>query len=121
MKYSCRARRLEIATRSRSRSPARAMPKTVAGLDNLPPVPGSSILGNPVQRLEDGPILRGRARYLDDLHLPGALHAVFVRSTVAHARLLAVDTETARSMPGVAAVFTAADLGLDPLRPMSIV
>jgi aerobic carbon-monoxide dehydrogenase large subunit len=95
------------------------MPKTVAGVGNLPAVPGSSVLGHPVQRIEDRPILEGAARYLDDLALPGALHAVFVRSTVAHARLLAVDTEAAGSMPGVAAVFTAADLGLDPVRPMS--
>jgi carbon-monoxide dehydrogenase large subunit len=82
-------------------------------------VPGSSILGKPVLRLEDRSILEGAARYLDDLALPGALHAVFVRSTVTHARLLAVDTKAARSVPDVAAVFTAADLGLDPIRPMS--
>jgi aerobic carbon-monoxide dehydrogenase large subunit len=97
------------------------MPGTVAGLGNLPAVPGSSVLGNPVQRLEDRPILEGAARYLDDLTLPSALHAVFVRSAVAHARLLAIGTEVARSMPGVVAVFTAADLGLDPVRPISSV
>src|SRR4029434_1929866 len=42
----------------------------------------------------------------------GALHAAFVRSTIAHARILSVDADAARSMPGVAGVFTAVDLGI---------
>ncbi|HZP30932.1 MAG TPA: xanthine dehydrogenase family protein molybdopterin-binding subunit [Acidimicrobiia bacterium] len=54
-------------------------------------------------------------RYLADLPGP-ALHAVFVRSQVAHGRVVALDTETARSAPGVVAVLTAADLRLGPVR-----
>ncbi|MCA1847183.1 MAG: xanthine dehydrogenase family protein molybdopterin-binding subunit, partial [Actinobacteria bacterium] len=73
---------------------------------------GTSILGNPVRRLEDPRILSGGAHYVADLDLPGGLTAVFVRSTMAHARLEAVDTETAVKMPGVVGVYTAADLGL---------
>ena len=73
---------------------------------------GTSILGNPVKRLEDPRILRGGARYVADLDLPGALTAVFVRSTMAHARLGSIDTETAAKMPGVVGVYTADDLGL---------
>ena len=73
---------------------------------------GTSILGNPVKRLEDPRILRGGARYVADLDLPGALTAVFVRSTMAHARLESVDTEAAAKMPGVVGVYTADDLGL---------
>jgi carbon-monoxide dehydrogenase large subunit len=75
-------------------------------------VTGTSILGHPVLRLEDRPILSGDARYVADLDLPGATTAVFVRSTMAHARLEAVDTETAVKMPGVVGVYTADDLGL---------
>jgi len=75
-------------------------------------VTGTSILGNPVKRVEDPRILSGDARFVADLDLPGALTAVFVRSTMAHARLEAVDTEAAAKMPGVVAVYTADDLGL---------
>jgi aerobic carbon-monoxide dehydrogenase large subunit len=60
-----------------------------------PPVTGTSILGNPVRRVEDPRILSGGARYVADLELTGALTAVFVRSTMAHARLESVDTEAA--------------------------
>jgi aerobic carbon-monoxide dehydrogenase large subunit len=69
-------------------------------------VTGTSILGHPVKRLEDGPILAGRARYVADLELPGVLTGVFVRSTMAHARLGSVDTGEAAKMPGVVGVFT---------------
>ncbi|HZI37970.1 MAG TPA: molybdopterin cofactor-binding domain-containing protein, partial [Acidimicrobiia bacterium] len=73
---------------------------------------GTSILGNPVKRLEDPRILSGGARYVADLQLPGCLTAVFVRSTMAHARIESVDTEAAAKMPGVVGVYTAGDLGL---------
>jgi carbon-monoxide dehydrogenase large subunit len=78
----------------------------------LPGVTGTSILGNPVPRVEDTRILSGGARYVADLELTGVLTAVFVRSTVAHARLESVDTEAAAKMPGVVGVYTAEDLGL---------
>jgi carbon-monoxide dehydrogenase large subunit len=78
----------------------------------LPGVTGTSILGNPVRRVEDPRILFGGTRYVADLELTGATTAVFVRSTMAHARLESVDTEAAGKMPGVVGVFTAADLGL---------
>ncbi|HEY3241073.1 MAG TPA: molybdopterin cofactor-binding domain-containing protein, partial [Acidimicrobiia bacterium] len=83
-------------------------------------MPGS-ILGHPVVRTEDPKILVGDARYVDDLDLPGALHAVFVRSTVGHARVEGVDTAAAAAMPGVAGVFTAADLALAPIAPLSMI
>jgi carbon-monoxide dehydrogenase large subunit len=73
--------------------------------------PGS-ILGHPVLRSEDPDLLTGRARYTEDLPAQGALHVAFVRSQMAHARILGVDAEAARSMPGVIGVYTAADLGL---------
>ncbi len=71
-----------------------------------------SILGNPVIRLEDPRILRGDARYVDDLPMPGAAHLVFVRSTIAHARIESIDTSDAKAMPGVVAVYTSDDLEL---------
>ncbi len=71
-----------------------------------------SVLGHRVERREDPPLLTGAAEYLADLHPPGVLHAVFVRSTVAHGELRAVDATDARAQPGVVAVFTAEDLVL---------
>src|SRR5213080_4284651 len=85
-----------------------------------PPVTGTSILGHPVQRLEDRPILVGDARYVADLDLPGALTAVFVRSTMAHARTGSVDTGKAAKMPGVVGVYTADDLGLPDIPPFAM-
>jgi aerobic carbon-monoxide dehydrogenase large subunit len=78
--------------------------------------PHGSLLGNAVPRLEDPDILFGRAEYVDDLDIPGVLHLAFVRSTVAHAELGAVDTTGAAGLPGVAGVFTAADLDV-PVAP----
>ncbi len=63
-----------------------------------------------VPRKEDVRFLKGEGRYMDDLQPEGTLHAVFVRSTVAHATLGPIDTSVAAGMPGVVAVYTAADL-----------
>lgn len=73
-----------------------------------------SLLGNRVVRTEDPRLLTGAARYLADLPFEAPVHAVFVRSDVAHGRLLGVDADEARSMPGVVAVWTAADLDIAP-------
>ncbi len=67
-------------------------------------------IGQPVSRKEDPVLLRGEGRYTDDVSLPGQLHAVLVRSRYAHGVLRTVDTQTARDMPGVVGVYTAADL-----------
>jgi carbon-monoxide dehydrogenase large subunit len=74
-------------------------------------MPGS-ILGTSVRRVEDPELLVGTAEFVDDLDIPGVLHLAFVRSTVAHARLLGVDVADTRAMPGVVDVFVAADLDL---------
>ncbi|MCZ7526735.1 MAG: molybdopterin-dependent oxidoreductase [Acidimicrobiia bacterium] len=79
-------------------------------------VGSGSILGNAVRRVEDPGILRGETRYLDDVPVEGVAHLVFVRSTIAHARLESVDTSEAAAMPGVLAAHAAADLGLAPLQ-----
>src|SRR4051812_33526093 len=74
-------------------------------------MPGS-ILGNAVARLEDPDLLEGRATYIDNLDWPNKAYLVFVRSTVAHGVIRGIDVEGARAMPGVVAVFTAADLAI---------
>src|SRR4051795_10327144 len=77
-----------------------------------------SILGTRVVRTEDPLFLTRGATYTDDLvddRLAGALHATFVRSQVGHGRLLSVDASAAREAPGVVAVYTAADIDLDPI------
>jgi carbon-monoxide dehydrogenase large subunit len=69
------------------------------------------VFGKRIKRNEDPRLLTGRALFTDDVQLPGMLHAAFVRSPYAHARLLSVDTAAARLMPGVHAVYAADDLG----------
>ena len=78
---------------------------------------GTSLLGNSVPRREDANLVRGRGGYAGNVALDGMLHAHFVRSTVAHGEILSVEVDDARTMPGVVAVYTAADLGLADRRP----
>src|SRR5215467_7516040 len=80
--------------------------------------------GASIKRSEDPRILTGGGRYVDDIKLPGMLHAAFVRSPLPHARVAAVDVTAAQALPGVVAVLTGADLaaitipGPDPLLAM---
>ena len=76
-----------------------------------------SILGTRVVRVEDPRFLTGEGTYIGNLSLPGALHLSFVRSTMAHARLLDIDASDALAMPGVVAVWTAQDIDLEPAPP----
>ena len=75
-------------------------------------------IGQPVSRTEDPFLLRGAGRYTDDLGLPGQLHAVLVRSGHAHGILRGIDAEAARALPGVHAIYTAADLAAGGIEPM---
>jgi len=68
------------------------------------------LIGAKVPRVEDRRILTGRGRYVDDLHLPHMLHATFLRSPVAHARVAALDASAAKRAPGVVAVFTGEEM-----------
>ncbi len=63
-----------------------------------------------MRRREDPHLVTGRGRYAGDIHLPGLAHLVFARSAQPHAAIRSIDVETARAMPGVIAVWTAADL-----------
>jgi carbon-monoxide dehydrogenase large subunit len=71
---------------------------------------GAKYFGARVTRLEDPVLLTGRGRFVSDITLPGMLHACFVRSPHAHARIHRIDASAARAMPAVHAVLTAQDL-----------
>lgn len=70
----------------------------------------ASAIGASLPRLEAADKASGRARYVDDVRLPGMLHAAVLTSTEAHARLVAVRIDAARAMPGVKAIVTGFDL-----------
>ncbi len=77
-----------------------------------------SILGNRVLRKEDPKFLTTGGIYTDDLVEPllnGAAFVTYVRSTVAHGAIVSIDSSDAATMPGVLAIYTAADLGLEPV------
>ena len=80
---------------------------------------GGSILGTRVLRKEDPKFLTTGGVYVDDMRneplLQGALHVTYVRSTVAHGLITSIDASDALQMPGVIAVYTGADLGLQPV------
>ena len=82
-------------------------------MPTLPP----SMFGQPALRSEDPRFLTGRGRYLENLPIEGVLRAVFVRSMMPHARVISVDVEAARAMPGVVAVYTADDLAIRAMPP----
>jgi carbon-monoxide dehydrogenase large subunit len=75
-------------------------------------------IGAPVRRVEDPRFLTGTGRFIEDIHFPGELHGVFVRSQHAHANILGIDIEAAARSPGVVAVFTGADMAADDIGPM---
>ena len=68
-------------------------------------------IGAPIRRNEDPRLLRGLGSFVDDIEPPGVLHAAILRGPYGHARIRAIDTARARTMPGVHDVYTAADLG----------
>ena len=68
-------------------------------------------LGQRLKRTEDPRLLTGQAMFVDDVEINGMLHAAFLRSDYAHARIRSIDVSAARSRPGVVAVYTAEDLG----------
>jgi carbon-monoxide dehydrogenase large subunit len=91
-----------VSVRTPPGEPDQPPERTGSGLD--PPF-GESLL-----RVEDGPLLRGRATFLDDLNPEGLLHVALLRSPLAHARIESIDLSGARLAPGVVAVFSATDL-----------
>ena len=82
-------------------------------------LPATRYLGESVHRIEDERVLTGGGRYVDDLQLTGMLHAVFVRSPLAHARITSVDVSRARTLPGVVDVLTAEEVA-EGTTPMAV-
>jgi carbon-monoxide dehydrogenase large subunit len=72
-------------------------------------------MAQPVRRVEDPRLLKGNGSYTDDVTPPGALHGVVLRSPHAAAKILSIDTEAARAVPGVVAIYTSADLRADAI------
>ena len=93
--------------------------REAGGPDDSSPSYALRAVGRPVRRLEDARRVRGEGIYVDDVHVPGMLHATVVRSPMAHARVRALDASAARSMPGVEAVLGAAELR-EALRPIPV-
>ena len=77
-----------------------------------------NMMGSPIKRREDPRLITGGSAYTDDIRLMDMHYLQVVRSPYAHARITAIDTAAAKAMPGVVAVYTAADVkGLGPLPP----
>jgi carbon-monoxide dehydrogenase large subunit len=72
--------------------------------------PNERWIGRPVKRREDPRLIAGRGQFIEDLNIPNMADVVLVRSIHAHARILSIETEAAKSMPGVIVVITAGDL-----------
>ena len=72
--------------------------------------PRGPYVGTPMKRVEDPRLVRGIATFVDDLRLTGLLHAAFVRSPYAHAKINRINLDAARAVPGVVGVFLAADI-----------
>ncbi len=79
------------------------------------------MFGVPALRSEDPRFLRGEGRYLENIEIPGALHAAFVRSIMPHATVAGIGVSAAQTAAGVAGVYVASDLGLAPLPPSGTV
>src|SRR5437899_1883595 len=78
----------------------------------------NTLIGSPVERVEDLRFVQGRGQFVADLTRPGQWHAAMVRSPVAHGRIRAIDASAALALPGVRAVLTARDIGTPiPLIP----
>jgi carbon-monoxide dehydrogenase large subunit len=86
--------------------------------DRERPRTANSYVGSSIKRIEDLRFLRGSGCYVDDVTRPGLLHAVILRSTVAHGRIRAIDGAAALARSGVRAVITAADIGAVPTIPL---
>src|ERR1700689_2484733 len=76
---------------------------------------GAKWFGAAVKRKEDPALLAGKGRFIDDVRLPGTLHAAFVRSSYPHARIGGINTDAAKALKGVHLVLGFADLP-EPMR-----
>ncbi|MFB9967310.1 xanthine dehydrogenase family protein molybdopterin-binding subunit [Sinosporangium siamense] len=75
--------------------------------------PATGEVGRARRRKEDARLITGRTQWTDNIHLPGMLHVAFLRSPMAHAKILRVDTSAARGLPGVVAVYSGEDFAAE--------
>jgi carbon-monoxide dehydrogenase large subunit len=88
-------------------------------MNSNPASTSNTLIGSPIERIEDLRFLTGRGRYVGDLTAQNLLHAAILRSPVAHGRIRSIDPSAARVLPGVAAVITATEVGAPvPLIPI---
>src|SRR5262245_9231751 len=91
------------------------------GLHDAPKTPFDISLlavGQPLRRKEDERLITGKGRFTDDFNVDGQTYAARVRSSYPHARIVRIDTEAAKAMPGVLGVLTGADAEADGLKPI---
>ena len=81
----------------------------------------NAFIGRPLERIEDLRLLRGRGQYVGDLAPEGALHAVVLRSSIAHGLIRRIDAAAARARPGVHAVITAQDVAQALAGPIPVI
>ncbi len=78
------------------------------------------LIGERVLRTEDPDLVTGHGTFIDNLKIDGAVHVVFVRSPIAHGRIVEIDARAALEMPGVLGIFTHGDLTADGIGPLPI-
>src|SRR5262245_49237624 len=81
----------------------------------------TGLIGAPIRRVEDPPLITGKGCYTEDIQLPGMLHMAFLRSPYAHAKIISIHVSAAKAITGVIAVVTGDDLGAElhvPAFPM---
>jgi carbon-monoxide dehydrogenase large subunit len=71
----------------------------------------NTLIGSPIERVEDLRFVQGRGQFVDDLNRPGQWHAAIVRSPLAHGRIRSIDASAALALPGVRAVLTGREMG----------
>ncbi|WP_297495216.1 xanthine dehydrogenase family protein molybdopterin-binding subunit [Acidocella sp.] len=88
-------------------------------MNETTPIAAGRFIGQRMPRKEDPRLLTGRGTFVDDISFPGMLHVAFVRSPIARGKITGIDLSVARGMPGVHAVYTAADLAKIKVTPLS--
>ena len=79
-----------------------------------------TLFGKSIKRREDPRLITGKGNYVDDVRIPGTLHAAFVRSPHAHARIRGIDVSAAKKLKGVVAVYTGKDLVAGGMKPLPV-
>jgi aerobic carbon-monoxide dehydrogenase large subunit len=87
---------------------------------NAPDIAAARYVGQRVLRKEDPRLLTGRGQFVDDISLPGMLHCTFVRSPIARGKIISIDSEAARQLPGVHAIYTAQDIARHKVEMLSL-